>query len=181
MRYIFLFLTLIIHTLCFSQNKNCNANSDMKYNRLHTLTTISKRLNKMNEFYQIEMGRKFSVTKEDFYNFFIYDLVDISNQTPNKENNCIEFIDEHVYHIAALRSTFKVSIILVLLKGKLYFFEGINCSKNINTIEEVLNFVKTNTSISDENIFNRIVNYQDYNLSYAVDPVGKTPKCKRTF
>jgi hypothetical protein len=64
-----------------------------------------------------------------------------------------------------------------LSKGKLYFFEGLNCSKKINTIEEVLTFVKANTEIANENIFNRITNYQDYDLSHAVDPTGRISRC----
>ncbi|GAA5092937.1 hypothetical protein GCM10023210_22610 [Chryseobacterium ginsengisoli] len=178
MKYILFVIMFLSNIFCFSQdNRKCNVNSDTKYNRLQILDSINKRLNKLNEFYQIEMPRKFSVTKENFYNFFIYDLVDTSNKTPDKEGNCIEFTDDHIYHIAALRSTYKVSIILILSKGKFHFFEGLNCSKKINDIEEVLNFVKANTNITDKNILNRIANYQDYHLSHTVDPMGMTSRC----
>lgn len=182
MKSILVLITFLSYSFCFGQNnKNCVLNSDQKYDRLQILNSISKRLNKINDFYEIEMGRKFSISKENFYNFFIYDLVDTSNKTPNKDSKCIEFIDNHVYHIAALRSTYKVSMILILSKGKLFFFEGLNCTKKINDIEEVLNFIKANTNISDENILNRIANYQDYHLSHTIDPQGRISRCVITF
>lgn len=180
MKYLLFLIAFLTSISCFSQkNKNCDQNADKKYNRLQILDSISKRLNKMNDIYEINMGEKFSVMEENFYNFFVYDLVDTFNKTPNKDGRCIEFTNDHIYHIAALRSTFKVSIILVLSKGKLYFFEGLNCSKKINTVEEVLNFVKANTKITDENVLNRIINYQDYHLSRAVDPMGRKPRCTK--
>jgi hypothetical protein len=70
MKYPLFLIAFLTSISCFSQNnKNCDQNSDKKYNRLQILDSISKRLNKVNDIYEIKMGGEFSVMKENFYNF----------------------------------------------------------------------------------------------------------------
>lgn len=179
MRYVFFILMLCSKIYCFGQNNlNCKINNDSKYSRLEILDSICKRLNKMNEFYDIGMRNKFVINSENKYNFFIYDISDLENKTPNKNGTCIEFVDNHIYHIAALRSSFKVSIILALINGKAYYFEGLNCSKKIDNIEDVVAFVESNFKDVTEDLINRVKKYYKYDLSFFVDAMGKVSRCE---
>lgn len=181
MKYFFFMSMIFIGINSFAQaNYNdCSKNTDVLYNRKGTLKNIAKRLNKINHIYKIDHPRGYVVTDDNFYNFFIYDLVDTSNIYPNDSKKCIEFKDGHVYHIASLNSYFKVSVILVLLQGKLYFFEGLNCEKKINKIEEVIKFIEINLHYAkDDVLLKRVLNFKDYDLSYSVDQAGKIPVCQ---
>jgi len=170
-------------SFCYSQKdvvKNEFAlNKDRLYNRIEILQKISSTLNRLDEKYELNHPMKYSVTNENFYNFFIYDLVDTTNVVPNKEKILIEFVDNHVYHIASLNNYFKTSIILILLKGKIYFFEGLNCVKKVNDIDDVMSFIKNKRKLKySEIIKRRILNYKNYDKSYIVDKVGEIPKCE---
>lgn len=155
------------------------SNKDKLYNRIEILQEISLKLNKLDKKYELDHPMKYSVTDDNIYNFFVFDLVDTTNVTPNKEKKLIEFVDNHIYHIASLNNYFKTSIILILLKGKLYFFEGVNCVKKINKIDDVINFIEKNKDLEYSDIIkDRIINYKKYDKSYSVDAGGKVPKCE---
>lgn len=168
---------------CYAQKDN-NTNSDLSnnsisYNRLEILKKIASKLNELDEKYVLNHPRKYSVVNDSFYNFFVYDLVDTTNVVPKKNDIRIEFIDKHIYHIASLNNYFKTSILLIVLDGELYFFEGVNCINSLNKIEDVIEFVNKNNELQySELVKNRIVNYRKYDQSYTLDTMGKIPKCE---
>lgn len=148
--------------------------TDTIYDREVVLKHIFKRFNKMNRYYQIPNRCS---NKTLGLPFFIYDLTDTLNVLSS--NDSIEFLNKHIYHIGAFNAYCKVSIIMILFNGKLYFFEGLNCSKKIHKIEDVLYWIENNYKKKlEENEIKRIVNYQKYHQSFAIDTQGSKPICE---
>ncbi len=159
----------------YSQKDYATLNqTDTIYDREVVLKHIFKRFNKMNSYYSIPYRCSYKTLRLPF---FIYDLTDTLNLLSN--NDSIEFLNRHIYHIGAFNAYCKVSIIMILFNGKLYFFEGLNCSKKIHKIEDVLYWIENNYKEKlEENEIKRIVNYQNYHKSFASDIQGSKPICE---
>ena len=183
--------TLWILLLCmcasmklFAQDKQeaCLRNEDTLYDRKSVLKSISKKLNQQHRHYLRRYSKKYKVTDENFYNFFIYDLVDTLNVKPNAASpnqKCIEFKNNHVYHIGARRTVYKISLILILSEGKLYFFKGLNCYKKISTIENVVNWIeKEIPNKLDKIAIERIKNFSKYRKDLPFCGMGIIPACE---
>ena len=154
-------------------------NEDTLYSRKPILNTICKKLNRLHKYYLPKYSRRYKVSTENAYNFYIYDLVDTLNTTRNKDRKCIEFKNNHIYHIGSIRSSFEISVVLILLEGKLYFFEGLNCCKKKQTIEDVITWVeKQIPNKIDEITITRVRNFKKYSLSFYIDTQGKKPLCE---
>jgi hypothetical protein len=149
------------------------------YDRKNILDSISLHLNKINRIYLLDSSRIFSVQDERSYNFFICDLVDTLNYTPNSKEKKIRFVNHHIYHIASLRTMFKISSIFILSNGKLIFFDGLNCIKKINNVNNVLDWFELNSIYkNDVNLKLRIKNYKLYHQSMVMCAIGSTPICE---
>lgn len=177
----FIYIVLLFLTVCntFSQNDEVFLNNKYTiYDNEIVLDNITKRLTKLDRHYSITC-RQYYKTKNKSYPFFVYDMVDTLNIIPNDEDRSIKFQDMHIYHIGRVRTYCKVSIILIPLNGKLYFFEGLNCTNKIHKIEDVLTWVNSNFNEQlDRSIIDRISNYEKYYIGLYIDNQGNTPQCK---
>ena len=179
-----LILCIFISMKLFAQDKDktCVGNEDALYDRKTTLKSISKELNQQHRYYLRKYSKKYKAIDENFYNFFIYDLVDTLNVTPNAvtpNQKCIEFKNNHVYHIGAIRTIYKISLILILSEGKLHFFKGLNCYKKINTIEEVISLIeKEIPNKLDKIAIERIRNFNKYKKDLPFCGMGIIPACE---
>ncbi len=179
-KLVYFALVVVLNTTCFAQNNqdNCTENIDTIYDRRVVLDYICLNLNKLNFYYSIYFMGNYNVQDQNFYNFFIYDLVDTLNVYPNYTETCIEFKDKHIYHIASVDKYLSISMILILDKGKLVFFRGLNCEYKINRIEDIFRWLEYQQEIKYEvEVVRRIKNFSKYNISYAVDPIGRFATC----
>jgi hypothetical protein len=172
----YLFIVFLLLSGCFFKNK---ATDNPIYKRKKLLNLICEKLNDNIKYYSIDFTNRYYVENENFCNFFIYDLVDTLNYSPNSKKKRIIFEEKHVYHIAALNSFFKISMIMILYKGKIYFFESLNCKNSINSIQDVINFIEANPDINlNETIIKRIIGFKQYHLSHSIDEMSEISICE---
>ncbi|QEC75770.1 hypothetical protein [Mucilaginibacter ginsenosidivorax] len=100
--------------------------------------------------------------------FFVYDLVDTLN---NSTKRVVSFKEGHIYHFAPLYQYESFSNICILFHGKLVFFKAINCKKGINSINEVIAYLKQNLKNSPgfDGILSRTANYRHFGRYFKVD------------
>ena len=100
--------------------------------------------------------------------FFIYDLVDTLN---NSMNGLVSFKEGHIYHFAPVEQYSSYSNICILFHGKLVFFKAINCKKGINSINQVIAYLKQNLKNSPDfdGILSRTANYRHFGRYFKVD------------
>ena len=170
-------ISLCLFSVCAQNSDTLLKNIDTIYNREKVLERINERLYKLNRYYSNTCKWRNSSSFNFLY--FIYDLTDTSNVFRGKDIQNAVFLDKHIYHIAANPTYCKVSMIIIPFEEKLYFFEGLNCSKKIHKIEDVLYWIENNyTEKLGESELERIINYQKYHKSVATDPMGSCPKCE---
>ena len=107
--------------------------------------------------------------------FFIYDLTLPSNKyistQGNKPENCINFIDNHIYHFSPINLQLSKSHIGFLKDGKLKVFESVNCEHNNNNLEKAISYADEwlkNDKNKDETL-TRLKNYRRYGHYRTVD------------
>ena len=148
-------------------------NLNSMYKKDIVLEHIFKRFDKVNYHYP-PLRKCFCKISE--IPFFIFDLTDTLNGIDTLN---IRFLNKHIYHIGAFNTYCKVSIIMIPFDGKLFFFEGLNCAKKIHKIEDVLYWIENNYKEQLGEIdIKRIMNYQKYHKSFAIDPQGSKPVCE---
>lgn len=107
--------------------------------------------------------------------FFIYDLTDPSNKyvaAPSaKAENCINFVNKHIYHFSVVDFEKSLSHIAVLENGNLKIFKSINCVSGENTLSGVVKYVEKNLKAdkNSEEVLTRLKNYRRYGLYNTVD------------
>jgi len=146
------------------KSNSCQKNSDDLYNRQDVLKQLAGILNSSIPEYKARLGFGFKVEKKEPVGFGIYDLSDISNKFQD-ENDCVNFIDGHVYNVSPFFHPFSFNHIIILEGGVLTKFNSVNCVMKGNTIEEALNYL--NRKISDNNsdketLLKRVKNYRQF-------------------
>lgn len=131
------------------QNFQCAENPDNIYQRKVVLDKIAEMLNVSIPEFEKENGLKIKVENENFYNFYIYDLTDISNNN-EKNKSCIKFINNHVYHIYPGDYEYSFSHIVILEDGNLKVFKSVNCKNRGDKIEDAVMYLQTKLA-DDEN------------------------------
>lgn len=173
-----LFIVLFAFTIAQGQEskvvvaptqEDCSPNQDGLYERTAVLGFLAKTLNEsIPEFRGFDPGG-FQVKAERAKNFFVYDLVDIANKQTSTQ--CVQLIDNHVYHFAPLHVPYSFSHILILEHGSMKVFRSINCKGRGDTIESVIEYLKKRfTDKSDaDGLIDRLRKYRKFGYYFTVD------------
>lgn len=115
-------------------------------------------------------GRGFLVENDRSIGFFVQDLTDLSNSGISLEN-CIDFINNHIYHFAPIKYRLSYSNIAYLEEGNVKIFRAVNCKDKGDSLDDVLNYLneKLIDNTSKEEILNRVKNYRKYGSYSTVD------------
>ncbi len=133
---------------------------------------------------QQEMLEKFDNTlknsipayaKFDLDGFFVYDLTQPANKyvstQDDKTGNCLDFIDNHIYHFSPLDLRFAQSHIAFIRNGNLKVFEKVNCESQNDNLEKVVSYanewLKNNDNKNE--ILTRLKNYRRYGTYFTID------------
>ncbi len=107
--------------------------------------------------------------------FFVYDLNKPSNKyistLGSQTENCINFVDNHIYHFSPINLQLSQSHIAFLKGGKVRVFESVNCEYNNDRLEEAINYaseILKNNKDRDETL-SRLRNYRRYGNYRTVD------------
>jgi hypothetical protein len=146
------------------KNNPCKNNSDDLYNREKIFKQLADLLNNSIPEYKANLGFGFEVKNEEPVGFGIYDLTDTSNKYLDK-NDCINFINEHIYNVFPFFHPFSFNHIIILEDGVLTNFNSVNCLDRGNAIKEVSDYL--NLKISDNNsnketLLERVKNYRQF-------------------
>lgn len=169
MKSLLALLFVLISSPCFAQQvEKCQENPDILYNRQNVLEEIAGILNEAIPEYG-KMYSGFRVRDERAILFFVHDLTDPSNkQTGSKDKQCVNFINNHIYHVSPLSYMYSFSQIVVLEGGKLRVFKSINCL--VDKPEDVIRYLSAKLA-GDKNkdaIIERVKNYRKYGRYYRV-------------
>lgn len=199
-KYMFGIVTIIIVLLPFNLNaqnepfnsqfptlsKKCTPNLNNQYNRLETLERLGGVINQTAvDYYNAKYKIKKTITNPKFVQkderpigFFVYDLTDTSNKTAPL-GDCIDFVDNHIYHFSLIHTPDSFSHIVFLNNGELKIFKAVNC-ENGDKIEDVINYLgeKLKNDISKDEILDRVKHYRKYGIYGATE--GGTPLCEPT-
>lgn len=165
---IFIFSTIGI---CQTKIEKCPANPDKLYAYQEVNKKIANILNDSipqykefnpNGFYVNETGKGIG--------FDIFDLVDTSNKE-TKLNDCVKYLNNHIYHVFSPTYDYSFSHIVVLEKGNLKIFRSINCQNSSDKIEDVLNYLnkKLKNDKDKDEILLRVKNYRTYGEYFQTD------------
>lgn len=108
--------------------------------------------------------------------FFVYDLTDPSNKYTSLNHyafpgNCINLINNHIYHFSVVYFPFSQSHIAILEDGKLKVFRSINCKGNKEKLDDVVSYVeeKLKNGKSKDQTLTRLKNYRRYGFYRTTD------------
>jgi hypothetical protein len=160
--------------------KRCPANSDKLYERKAVLNKLAKTLNKsIPEYKEVSEFGYYVDDSDRAGGFFIYDLTDTSNQEI-LPSECINLINNHVYHVCPLNLTFSLSHILILEGGKLKIFKAVNCAGRGDSLESVIAYLEKKL-IGNQNsteVIKRVRNYRQYGSYFRFDSYSM-PLCQK--
>lgn len=145
--------------------KKCSRNSDPRYDRKAMLEKFDSTLKS-----SIPAYANFPLR-----GFFIYDLSDPKNKyIPSeyvKADECVDFINHHVYHFAPIDLIFAESHIAVLEDGEMKVFKAINCKDNPETVSDVVKYVneRLKKTSSREKLLTRLSDYRKYGFYFNID------------
>ncbi|HEY9046891.1 MAG TPA: hypothetical protein VIN08_13400 [Ohtaekwangia sp.] len=102
---------------------------------------------------------------------FICDFVDTLN-VERTYNECIKFLDGHIYHFSAIENESSYSNIAIINGEDLKIFRALNCPGKGDKVEDVVRYVKNSMTgiISNEALIQRILNYRQYGIYVMEDP-----------
>lgn len=146
-------------------NGQCPAeNPDKLYNREKVLNQMIQALNESIPDYIPQDPGFYIADDRRSGGFFIYDLFDPTNNEEANANNCINFLDNHVYHFSPTAEYYSASHILVLENGNLKIFKSINCDNKGDILADVLSYLepKLNNNKNKDEILTRVRNYRQY-------------------
>jgi len=150
--------------------KRCPANPDSLYDRQQVLEQLAAILNDSVPEFRRSGTPGYYVEDERGVGFFIYDLTDPSNKDTSV-NDCINFINNHIYHFAPIRRLYSLSHILILEDGKLKIFKSINCKDRGDSLEDVITYLdqKLNDRNDKDVVINRVKYYRRYGIYLTID------------
>ena len=144
----------------------CSPNSDPMYERKSVFNKIHQILRKSSPGYK----------ENSVSGFFVYDLINPTNnsrsmQYPFFREGCVNFINNHIYHISPIKLGKSVSSIIVLENGEIKTFDSLNCTSGKHSIKDVLDYVgeKLKNDKDKESIFTRIKHYRRYGVYLSTD------------
>lgn len=108
-------------------------------------------------------------------NFFVYDLTEPSNKFTSvqfsKTENCIDFLDKHIYHFSVVEFELSLSNIAILENGNIRVFKSVNCVNGENTLSKVIEYVERNPELlgNKKEVLTRLKNYRRYGNYVTTD------------
>jgi len=147
-----------------SFNAQCSENSDKLYDREKILNQLINILEISVPEYSPKSPGLYITDFGEAGGFFVYDLVDISNNDIPSTRNCINFIDNHIYHFAPTQDQYSASHILILENGNLKVFKSINCSDSEDQLDNVISYLELKLKDDKDKgeILIRVKNYRKY-------------------
>jgi hypothetical protein len=167
---------LLLFISCLGQEKSktkidapkiaeqCSSNTDQIYNRQKVLQQFAEVLNTSIPEFEKDNRFKFYVNNEKSGGFGIYDLTDTLNLDKATDNGCVEFIDNHIYHVFPYQHPYSFNHIIILENGNLKVFKSINCKDRGETLDDVINYLnlKLVNNKNKSEILERVKNYRRY-------------------
>ena len=177
-RFIVLFLSIVFYGTVFTtpaqqrpepqkgvQNPalRCKQNPDRLYVRSRVLDEFAKILNNSIPEYSAGGNRGFYSDNERGVGFFVVDLINPMNKDLTLQD-CVDFINGHVYHVAPSDSHYSLSHIVILEEGKLKVFRSVNCPSRGDRLEDAINYVSAKLSGDRrrDEIIDRVRHYRKY-------------------
>jgi hypothetical protein len=159
-------IVLIVAFLCLSstfgiaQTKQCSANPDNLYKRQAVLEQFARIL----EDSVPEIKDQLYVRDERSGRFKIHDLTNPDNNDTTNYDNCVDFINGHVYHVYPSEYIYSFSHIIILEDGKFKVFKSLNCKSRGDSIETVITYLnqKLDSETGKDEIIERVKNYRKY-------------------
>ena len=158
-------------------SSKCRPNLDPSYERSSVLEQIATILNQSIPEYSHANSKGFYADSDNAIGFFVVDLTSPSNKYVALQD-CVDFLDNHVYHVAPLQSPYSLSHIVILERGSLKVFRSINCPGRGDRLEDVIAYLNTLLT-NDKNknqIINRVRHYRKYGYYYSMDHAGSICK-----
>jgi hypothetical protein len=149
----------------------CPENRDKLYARRDTLQQFANILNVSIPEFEKERGVKFHVENEKAMGFGVYDLTDPSNADPAETGACVQFIDNHIYHVVPVLNVYSFSHIIILEGGNFKVFRSVNCRDRGDKFEDVVAYLKVKLA-DDKNkdeVIGRVMNYRRYGIYARMD------------
>ena len=155
----------------------CPRNSDAGYERSSVLKQLAIILNQSIPEYSQANSKGFYADADNAIGFFVVDLTNPSNKYVALQD-CVDFIDNHVYHVAPLQSPYSLSQIVILERGSLKVFRSINCPGRGDRLEDVITYLNTLLANDEQKnqIINRVRHYRKYGYYYSMDHAGSICK-----
>jgi hypothetical protein len=158
-------------------SSKCRPNSDPSYERSSVLEQLATILNQSIPEYSRANSKGFYTDSDNAIGFFVIDLTDPSNKYVALQD-CVDFIDHHVYHVAPLQSPYSLSHIVIPERRGLKVFRSINCPGRGDRLDDVITYL--NTLLINDNkknqIINRVRRYRQYGYYYSMDHAGSICK-----
>lgn len=155
---------------CYKRSiSNRTQDEIIRYDKKKTLDRFCNILDEVARHYEFDaLPIKFSSKNEKPQGFFVYDLIDTTN---NSTAGVLNFKEGHVYHFASGYLYYSVSNICILRQGKLIFFKALNCKKKIDDVKDVVKYLKLYLPerMESEEIIDRILHYRRYGRYLKVD------------
>jgi hypothetical protein len=174
MRRLFLIFAIWVQSNCIAMPSMSlldtpKVSNDKLYQPKKILKKFAKKLNYLSKYYKDDYPSNYTVTSETFYNFYIVDLVDTTNNTAKKDK--FYFQERHIYLFSSLNYNFLYCNICFIQNGELYYFLSLNCKNSVDKIENVIEFANTFLagSRNKDVIIDRIRNYKKYIFYYKID------------
>jgi len=182
----FSFAFIVALTCCRSVNKTqphdlstqcSDVPDDTGYRKNEILSRFGKVLSDLVPTYKRLDGNGFYVEGEcQLTGAFIIDLSDTTNRETNL-NECVKFLEGHVYHFAPIRENNSYSNIAILADGNVKVFKAINCPETGDKLNEVIEYVQKSGVKYDDPLLDRIKNYRKYGVYLKVDELSEF-QCK---
>lgn len=150
----------------------CPENRDKLYPRRETLERFAGILNASIPEFERVNGFKFQVRDGKVIGFQAHDLTDRSNVDSDGFGACIEFVDNHVYHVVPGQNDYSFSHIIILEGGNLKVFRSINCrDRGGDRLEDVIAYLdaKLADGKSKDEIIGRVREYRKYGTYARMD------------
>jgi hypothetical protein len=143
--------------------RRCNPNPDSLYDRSRVLDELANILNTSIPEYSKGVTRGFYSDNERGIGFFVVDLMNPSNRDLMMQD-CVNFINGHVYHVAPSDSHYSLSHIVILDEGKLKVFRSVNCPSRGDRLEDAVKYVSAKLAHDKQRdeIIDRLRNYRKY-------------------
>lgn len=143
----------------------CKPNSDPLYIRSRVLDELANLLNESIPEYSKGFPKGFHSDSEIAFGFFVVDLTNPANKQMTSQE-CVDFINGHVYHVAPDDSYYSLSQIVILEEGKLKVFKSVNCPPRGDRLEDVISYVSAKLARDKQRdaIIDRVRSYRKFGV-----------------